>query len=595
MIQDSISTEETRLQGIPVSPGIALGTIKIQIKGSREPVAYDIEPDEVESELVRFHQALQDTAEQIKALRERVIQISGEKGASIFDAHILLLQDQAILNQVGKELAKRLQNIEHIFYVVMQNYMEVLRRVDDPYLRAKTADMEDIMQRVINNLHSTEPYEDVEDEDDNDEAPILVAYDLTPSDTAAMDADLIQGFATEMGSSVSHTAILARSMGIPAVVGLDKALIRVESHAPAILDGYKGVLIIKPTEETIDYYKRLQVEKEKAYKALEALRDLPTITRDGRKIRLSVNIEFPHEYAGIQEVGAEGVGLFRTEFFLLGNPSGIPDEEEQTLYYKKLAEGCAPHGVIFRTLDAGGDKLPSERFSTPEPNPFLGWRGIRVSLSRTEIFKQQLRAILRACADTPGCGLMFPMVSGYTEVVAARQLLQECREELEREHLPCARDLRMGIMIEVPSAAIMADVLAREVDFFSIGTNDLTQYTIAVDRINNRVANMFRPTHPAVVRIMNMTVEAGNKAGIPTAICGEMAGDITLLPLLVGLGATSMSVGVHLVPIIRYAIRNLDYGQCRDMAQQALLAPHSRYIVEMSSTLARASYPALFE
>lgn len=318
MIQEPISTEETWLQGIPVSPGIALGKIKIQISGSKEPVAYEISPEEVDAELVRFHQALQTTADQIRTLRERMIQISGEKDASIFDAHILLLQDKVILQQVQTELLKRLQNVEHIFYVVMQNYMEVLRRVDDPYLRAKTADMEDVMQRVINNLRSTEP---LEDEEEAEEAQVLVAYDLTPSDTAAMDASLIHGFATEIGSSVSHTAILARSMGIPAVVGLDQALLRVESHAPAILDGYKGVLILKPTQETVEYYNRLQVEKEKAYKALEALRDLPTITRDGRNIRLSVNVEFPHEYSGIKEVGAEGVGLFRTEFFLLGNPA----------------------------------------------------------------------------------------------------------------------------------------------------------------------------------------------------------------------------------------------------------------------------------
>lgn len=434
MIQEPISTEEIHLQGIPVSPGIALGKIRIQIKGSKEPVAYDIEPDEVDSELVRFHRALQTSrgADQGPA-RAHDPDFRG-KGSRHFDAHILLLQDKIILDQVRTELARRLQNVEHIFYVVMQNYMEVLRRVDDPYLRAKTADMEDIMQRVIDNLRSTEPPE--EDEADEEEPEILVAYDLTPSDTAAVDASQIHGFATEIGSSVSHTAILARSMGIPAVVGLEQALLNVESHAPAILDGYKGVLILKPSTETVEYYKRLQVEKEKAYKALEALRDLPTVTRDGRSIRLSVNVEFPHEYSGIKEVGAEGVGLFRTEFFLLGNPSGMPDEEEQMHYYKKLAEGCAPHGVIFRTLDSGGDKLPCERLDTPEPNPFLGWRGIRVSLSRPELFKQQLRAILRACADTPGCGIMFPMISGYTEVITAKHILQECREELEREKSP---------------------------------------------------------------------------------------------------------------------------------------------------------------
>lgn len=593
MIPESISTEEIRLQGIPVSPGIALGIIKTRVSGSREPGAYDITEDEVEAELVRFHQALQQTAGQIKDLRDRMIQISGEKDAAIFDAHILLLQDKAILNQVSAELSRRLQNVEHIFYVVMQNNMEVLRRVNDPYLRAKTTDMEDVMHRVIQNLRSTDLDEDEEEEDT--EPLILVAYDLTPSDTAAMDSTHIHGFATEMGSSVSHTAILARSMGIPAVVGLDQALLKVESHASAILDGYKGSLILKPSQETIDYYKRLQVEKEKAYKALEDLRDLPSVTRDGHKIKLSVNVEFPHEYSSISEVGAEGVGLFRTEFFLLGNPEGIPDEEEQTVYYKKMVQNCAPYGVIFRTLDAGGDKLPSERLSSPEPNPFLGWRGIRVSLSRPDMFREQLRAILRACADTPGCGVMFPMVSGYTEVVTAKALLEECKQELEQKNIPYSHDLKVGIMIEVPSAAIMADVLAKEVDFFSVGTNDLTQYAIAVDRVNNRVANMFRPTHPGVIRMIDMTITAGDREGIPTSICGEMAGDITLLPLLVGLGATVMSVGVHLVPIIRYAIRHLDQSECRLMAREALQASNSRTIVNLSTNLAKVSYPALFE
>ena len=375
MIQEPISTEETWLQGIPVSPGIALGKIKIQISGSKEPVAYDISPEEVDAELVRFHRALQTTADQIRTLRERMIQISGEKDASIFDAHILLLQDKIILQQVQTELLKRLQNVEHIFYVVMQNYMEVLRRVDDPYLRAKTADMEDVMQRVINNLRSTEP---PEDEEETEKDQVLVAYDLTPSDTAAMDASLIHGFATEIGSSVSHTAILARSMGIPAVVGLDQALLRVESHSPAILDGYKGVLILKPTKETEEYYHRLQVEKEKAYKALEALAACPPSPgTDATSACPStwsspMNIPASRRWSGRGRPVPYGI-------LSAGQPIRHAGRRRQMRYYRKLAEGCSPHGVIFRTLDSGGDKLPCEQLRTPEPNPFLGWRGIRVS------------------------------------------------------------------------------------------------------------------------------------------------------------------------------------------------------------------------
>ena len=571
MIQEPISTEETWLQGIPVSPGIALGKIKIQISGSKEPVAYDISPEEVDSELVRFHRALQTTADQIRTLRERMIQISGEKDASIFDAHILLLQDKIILQQVQTELLKRLQNVEHIFYVVMQNYMEVLRRVDDPYLRAKTADMEDVMQRVINNLRSTEP---PEDEEETEKDQVLVAYDLTPSDTAAMDASLIHGFATEIGSSVSHTAILARSMGIPAVVGLDQALLRVESHSPAILDGYKGVLILKPTKETEEYYHRLQVEKEKAYKALEALRDLPTITRDGRNIRLSVNVEFPHEYSGIKEVGAEGVGLFRTEFFLLSNPSGMPDEEEQTRYYRKLAEGCSPHGVIFRTLDSGGDKLPCEQLRTPEPNPFLGWRGIRVSLSRPELFKQQLRAILRACADTPGCGIMFPMVTSVWEVREAKKYCEEVKRDLKAEGIPFAEDVQVGIMIETPAAAIMSDRLAKEVDFFSCGTNDLTQYTLACDRQNNDLGRFYDPHNPAVLRLLKMVTENAHKNGIWVGICGELGADLTLTETFLAIGVDELSVSPRAVLPLRNAVRMTD---TRESAPRLLAAIDAEY------------------
>lgn len=598
MNQDITETQEIRLTGIPVSPGIAFGYIKVHISGSQEPESYDITEADIPGELVRFHRALLDTTTQISRMRDRMKLISGEKEAAIFDAHMMFLQDKSVISKVEKLLSTRLKNVEFVYYVVMQDYIEVLRRLDDPYFRARTGDMEDVMQRVIKNLTQIEPLENLlnntEREEDED-SQILMAYDLTPSDTAAMDAFKIRGFATETGSTVSHTAILARSMGIPAIVGIEHGVLKVECRAFAIIDGYKGVLVIKPTDETIQYYKRIQSEKEKAYKKLEALRDLPTETKDGRKIRLSGNVEFPHEYSAVKEVGAEGVGLFRTEFFLLGNRTGMPDEEEQYNYYRELAEGCAPHGVIFRTLDAGGDKLPSEKLDAPEPNPFLGWRGIRVSLTRKSIFKKQLRAILRATVGIPKCGVMFPMISGYTEVMQAKAVLQECRDELEAEGIPYDKNLRVGIMIEVPSAALMTDVLAKEVDFFSVGTNDLTQYTIAVDRVNNKVANLFRSTHPAVGRLINMTVQAGEREGIPTAICGEMAGDILLMPLLIGLGAVSFSVGVHLVPVVRYAIRNLNYEECRAMAQEALASSNSRDIVNLSTALAKKSYPILFE
>lgn len=580
---------EKRLSGVPVSPGISMGHLRLQSRGSVSPDVYSIERKDVVAELSRFHDALRVTAEQMSALRDRIAQVAGEKDAAIFDAHLLFLQDRVVLKQVEKELKERLQNIEYVFYAVVQNYLEALRRVDDSYIRSRSSDLEDIMNRVLQNMKKDETAED-----EDDVSHILVAFDLTPSDTAAMNAETVLGFATETGSAVSHTSILARSMGIPAVVGIKNVLFETRGLQFAILDGYSGFLILDPSDETIDSYRRLQVEKEKAYKALEAMRDLPTETLDGRRIRLAVNVEFPHEFEGINDVGAEGVGLFRTEFFLLGNHGRIPNEEEQTQGYSALVKGCYPHEVVFRTLDAGGDKLPSEELSVPEANPFLGWRGIRVSLSRPELFKLQLKAILRASVHGP-TGIMFPMVSGLTEVLQSKALLQECRDELDAQGIPYSKDVRIGIMIEVPSAAMMADILATEVDFFSIGTNDLTQYALAVDRVNSHVAHMFRTTHPAVVRLIDRSICSSRVNEIPTAICGEMAGDILLLPLLVGLGANELSVGVHLVPVIRYAIRNLDYRKCREMADIAVNAPDSNTVFKLSSQLARESYPSLFE
>lgn len=579
---------ERRMNGVPVSPGIAIGCLRVEARGCPSPATRPILPTETEAEWQRFEKALSRTEEELYALKERVEHLSGSTEAAIFDAHLLFLRDSTILKRLRKEFAERMQNIDAVYYAVVQNFMELMRHVDAPYLRSRVVDIGDVLQRVLKNMSpSTSP---VAEQSPCGCAPhILAAYDLTPSDTADLDSQKVLGFVTEAGSAVSHTAILARSLGIPAVVGVPQLVIDSRVGCKAILDGYSGVLILNPTPETESFYRTLQAEKEEAYRALSDMRDLPAVTTDGKHIRLAANVEFAHEYSAIQRSGAEGVGLYRTEFFLLGNGS-MPDEEQQYEHYRKLVESCAPHEVIFRTLDSGGDKLPFEVAEEKEDNPFLGWRGIRVSLSRPEVFKEQLRAILRASAHGK-VGVMFPMVSGITEVNMVHELLAECRAELRERDLPYDEHMRVGIMIEVPSAAMMSDVLARHVDFFSIGTNDLTQYTIAVDRVNFRVSSMFRPTHPGVIRMIKQTISAG----IPTAICGEMGGDIALVPLLVGLGATELSVGTHLLPLIRYAIRHLSYEECCAMTEQALQAEDSYTIRNLSADLARKSYPDLFE
>lgn len=580
--------KEQRLTGLPVSPGIAIGSLRVEARDCASPTIRKIEPKDIPGEWERFEAALTRTEEEISALKQRVERVSGATEAAIFDAHLLFLRDSTILSRLKKELPLRLQNIESVYYAVVQNFMEVMRAVDDPYLRSRVLDIRDVLQRVLRNLKPASS--SLPQKQEPADCSILAAYELTPGDTADLDKSRVLGFVTETGSTMSHTAILARSLGLPAVVAVPRLVMDSRTGSPAILDGYTGVLILNPSAQTRKKYNTLRAEREKAYRELVKMRDLPTDTLDGHHIRLAANVEFVHEFQSILQSGAEGVGLYRTEFLLLGNDTqDMPDEEAQYEHYRRLVEACAPHEVIFRTLDAGGDKLPFEQLTESEDNPALGWRGIRVSLSRPEIFKQQLRAILRASAHGKS-GIMFPMVSGITEVRAALDLLEECRTELRERGQAFDEKMRVGIMIEVPGAAMMTDVLAKYVDFFSIGTNDLTQYTIAVDRVNYRVASIFRVTHPGVIRLMARTM----RAGIPTSVCGEMGGDISLVPLLVGLGATEISVGTHLLPIIRVAIRHLNYEECRAMAERALQAEDSATIRRLSHELALRSYPQLF-
>ncbi|MFC7338887.1 phosphoenolpyruvate--protein phosphotransferase [Haloferula chungangensis] len=577
---------EITLQGIPVSRGIGIAPIHVVARGFNAPEVYRI--TDVEFEKQRFSAALERTKEQLTELQKRIESISGEKDSQIFEAHLMMLEDRAIVDKVNEAIANRGQNAEFALYAVAQNFLEAMRRVPDPYLRERTADIEDVCQRVLRNFSQ---------EDQRDSAPqeqhVLVAYDLSPSDTAAMNRQLLLGFATELGSVNSHTAILARSLGIPAVVGIEGAVLAVKALTPAILDGYSGKLILDPTEETLHHYSELKKEKDRVRHELEAQRDDAAITSDGRAITLSANIELVEELPLVQNSGAKGIGLYRTEFLLL-NGEELPGENQQTETYTRLAQALAPHPLIIRTLDAGGDKLPIEPLTEPEPNPFLGWRGIRVSLDRPDMFKEQLRAILRASAHGR-VAVMFPLVSGIKEVRRGKDMIKECMDELASQDIPFDENLETGVMIEVPSAAVIADLIAPEVDFFSIGTNDLIQYTVAVDRVNHHVADLYRPTHPAVIRLIKRTIDAGTANGIWTGVCGEMAGDILLTPLLLGLGVEELSVGPHQVPRVRRAIRALSHAECSAMAEEALQTPLSLDILEMTSTLASKYYPELVD
>ncbi len=576
-------------EGIPASPGIAIAPVHVVARGFAAPEVYEIEESEVAGEQERFRQALEITKRQLIELQDRLEDLSGDNESGIFEAHVMILEDRSVVDKVQVAIARRLQNAEYAFYAVMQNFLEAMRRIPDPYLRERTADIEDVAQRVLRNF-TTEG--DVRQQGPEDKH-ILVAYDLAPSDTASMNRRHVLGFATEQGSVNSHTAILARAFGIPAVVGLDGAVIDVVALTPSILDGYTGKLILHPSAETLERYRNLSVVKEKVRSSLDAMRGAATETVDGRPLTVSANIELVDELALVKRSGAKGIGLYRTEFLLL-NGEEMPDENHQMQVYARVAREMAPHTVIVRTLDAGGDKLPVEPLTDPEPNPFLGWRGIRVSLARPAMFREQIRAVLRASA-VGKVALMFPMISGLSEVRRSKDMVRLCMDELEKEKIPFDRELPVGIMIEVPAAAICADLLAPEVDFFSIGTNDLIQYTVAADRVNPHVADLYRPTHPAVIRLIKRTIDAATDNGIWTGICGEMAGDIRLTPLLLGLGVEELSVGPLQVPRVGQAIRSLSYAECAAMADEALRSSRSQGILDLSMAIARKRYGELLD
>lgn len=588
MVSANLDSEIT-YTGIPASPGIAFGPIHVIARGFSAPEVYAIPEKDIEEEQARFTNAVNITKKQLIDLQERLESLSGNKESEIFEAHVLLLEDHTLLEKVETAIRDRKQNAEYAFYAVMQNFLEAMRRIPDPYLRERTADIEDVCQRLLRNF--------AVDEEHSHEAPdgkhILLAYDLSPSDTASTNKKHLLGFATEQGSVNSHTAILARSFGIPAVVGLGASVIQVTALTPAMIDGYSGKLILNPSQATLEKYISILEEKERQRDQLDAKRDEATTTTDGRSITLSANIEFLQELHQVRRSGAKGVGLYRTEFLLL-NGSEMPDENTQTEAYAKVAQETSPHMSIIRTLDAGGDKLPIEPLTETEPNPFLGWRGIRVSLSRPAMFRDQLRAILRASAFGK-VAVMFPLVSGLSELLQAREILSRCMDELSAEDVPFDQDIPVGVMIEVPSAAVCADLLAPHSDFFSIGTNDLIQYTVAVDRVNPHVANLYKPTHPAVIRLIKKTVDAGRDSGIWTGVCGEMAGDIRLTPLLIGLGVEELSVSPQVLPRVGQVIRSLSYEQCFAVANEALVQSNSKTIMELTLAIAEECYPDLLE
>jgi phosphotransferase system enzyme I (PtsI) len=577
--------QERIWSGLPVSSGVAEAIVHVLQDSFDEPSEVAISADQVDAELARLDRAMEATKLEILALQQTIEDRGDSSEAEIFETHLMILEDVSILDHVRRTVHTKLRNVDAVYYKLMRRHVEALRGVDDPYLRERYLDLKDITQRVMRHLRG-----DHRAELSFDEPVIIVAHDLTPSDTVQLDRSKVLGFAVETGSVNSHAAIIARSLGMPAVVRLHGLLEELTSGERVVLDGDEGLLIQRPSEETLARYRQVEAQAEAQEDQLQAISSQPAITTDGRTIRVGANGEFVDELDSIVESGAEEVGLFRTEFVYLEDPNA--SESALTELYVEVVKRLAPKPVTFRTLDLGGDKLDPLLAAEPEPNPFLGWRGIRVSLNRPEFFKRQLRALLRASCHGP-IGIMFPMVCGVEEVIGAKAVLAECRAELEAEGLVLPAKIDIGAMIEIPSAAATADLIAPEVDFFSLGTNDLIQYSLAVDRLNDRVADLYQATHPGVLRLIRMVVDAGRQGKVRVGICGEMGGDIELLPLLVGLGLDELSVATGQVPRVKQAVRQLNLAECEALVANVLKLCCPKEILQLSIDVAQRCYPEL--
>jgi len=550
-------------KGIPASPGIIIGKVFI-ISKNLEPVHTEkIKVVNPEKEITRLKQAIEKTKNEILLIKEKIISDIGNKDADIFNAYIMLLNDKSFVEKAVNLIKDESVNSEYALHMILQEYVKLYSNISDNYLKEKIIDIKGLFEKVIKNL-SEEPSKLFPQKG----KWIIVAEDLSPADTAEMDKKNILGFVTETGGATSHTAIVARSLEIPAVVGLKSITKQIKTGDLAVVDGEKGIVLIDPTPESLEDYKREQIKYSIKINILKKLKKLEAVTLDKHKIILNANIEFPEEVNVVKEHNADGIGLVRTEFIYI-NRTNLPTEEEQFLIYKSIVEKMSPKPVTIRTLDIGGDKfLPYIKIS-PEQNPFLGLRAIRLSLSNVNIFKNQLRAILRASAFGK-VKLMFPMISTIEEFIASKNIVYEVMDDLKRKKIAFDENINIGIMVEVPSAVIMADELAKISDFFSIGTNDLIQYTLAVDRGNEAVVSYYNPLNPAILRLIKKTVESAHKNFKSVSVCGEMAGEPHLAFLLLGLGVDELSVSSASILQVKKVIRNVNFKDAFQVAETIL-------------------------
>ncbi|HEX4962700.1 MAG TPA: phosphoenolpyruvate--protein phosphotransferase [Thermoanaerobaculia bacterium] len=538
------------LQGMGVSPGIAIGrAVCIETRGP-DVFRFHVGDDQVEAEVERVREGARHAQTELKRVRARAEEDLGNDLAGIFDAHVLLLSDRHFLGRVEERIRTHHVNAEWAVAKTAEELDDRFAHMDDTYLRERSEDLTDVSRHLLRSLQGIDHHNLSELPDDI----VIVADDLTPSDAIRLGREKVIGFAIESGGRTSHTTIIARSLNIPAVAGLVGVRGRLCDDAPIIVDGETGTVILHPTQEEVVRYRVRKAEIERRDRDLLATRELAAVTRDGVEVALMANIDLPEEVDEVALFGAAGVGLYRSEFLYIEKSPRLPTEEEHVQIYRRLVELAAPHPAIIRTYDLGGRKLAREMMATAEENPVLGLRGIRLTLARTEIFRSQIRALYRA-GIYGDLWIMLPLVSTVEEVRRFRAFADEVMADMEKEGVPFRRDVRLGVMIEVPSAAVIADLLSREADFFSIGTNDLIQYSMAVDRNNEHVASLYQPLHPAILRMLRFVIDSGRAAGIEVSLCGEMAADPRYAMLLVGLGLRRLSMSPRLVPEVKSWLR----------------------------------------
>ena len=551
-------------KGIAASPGITIGKVYILEKETFCILEYKIKKEGVREEIKRFKEAVEEAKRQLQEIERKARETIGIKEAYIFRAHLSILEDPLLIEGTLSRIRRQRLNAEACLRNTLKDFPSRFASAQTGLIKERFRDVEDIGGRIMANLVN-KPTFTLSHLEEN---IIIVAHDLAPSDTVSMQKDKVLGFATNVGGRTSHTAIIARSLEIPAVVGLRDITRRTKPGSTVILDGNTGRVIINPTARQIERYQKEQ-EKFLSYrKRLEAIKDLPAQTLDGREVELAVNIAGPDEIDVALENGAEGVGLYRTEYLYM-NRTTLPTEEEQLQAYKVVAQKAIPNTVIIRTLDLGGDKFISHFPVPQEINPFMGWRAIRLCLEKVDIFKVQLRAILRA-SHFGKVKVMYPMISGVEEVQKANKILLEVKKELKEKKIPFAEDIDVGAMIEIPSAAITADLIAKEVDFFSLGTNDLIQYTLAVDRVNEKVAYLYQPSHPTILRLIDNVVKFAHRQNIWVGACGEMSSDPLFLLILLGLGVDEFSVSPSSLLEIKKIIRGIRWDETEEIVSKLL-------------------------